>query len=305
MNATDRLPQAHAGAEKQRRTLKLERAYIRGDELVFDTEGGSERALRDGCFLLQIPSDMHIEPGIRFSREFFLPATIDGEPRSYRGFKARPDVYFDREHFQTEHVLIDGPGRAQHFPLEVVNLCDQMNALGITILKNILHRIGLSPDLWGRATGESVNNRGTHWFASSHYRTERDLLGCAPHKDTGFITVLYIDQPGLEADVDREWVSIDAVPGYFVINFGGALEILTRRSAMPIRAILHRVRRIAPQPGVPDRISFAAFLNPPAEGWLHEAFADGTIHPFQRVDEFLAEFNKVTWNDRHDEFGIK
>jgi hypothetical protein len=56
---------------------------------------------------------------------------------------------------------------------------------------------------------------------------------------------------------------------------------------------------------VPDRISFAAFLNPPAEGWLQEAVADGTIHPFQRVDEFLAEFNKITWSDRHDEFGIK
>jgi hypothetical protein len=286
-------------------TLELVRARARDGGLAFDRAGGLTRALRDGCFALEIPPELDLTPGLRLAREFYRAAD-EGEPGTsgYRGFRQRSDVYFDREHFQTEHVLIDRPGRARHFPPALAAMCEQMNGLGLLVLRHVLAAIGVPRVLWSRVTGGAIDDAGTHWYASSHYRPERDQLGCAPHKDTGFVTILYIEREGLEASCGGEWVSIDPVPGCFIVNFGGALEILTEATHTPVRAILHRVRRTVRQPGVEDRFSFAAFVNPPATGTLYRCDASGGAAPCQSVEEFLVEFNKATWNDRHDDFGI-
>lgn len=304
--AIDRAAPGPAAPARVRRRLALERAVVRGGALVFAAPDGPDRALRDGCFLLERPAELDVTPGLTLSRQFYRAAE-DGPPetRAYRGFRDRPGVYFDREHFQTEHVLIDGPGRAALFPPELSELCDRMNGLGLLVLRHVLAQLEVPRARWHEVTGGAVDNAGTHWFASSHYRPERDQLGCAPHKDTGFVTILYIDQDGLEAAVDGDWLSIDPEPGCFVVNFGGSLEILTRRTRTPVRAILHRVRQTTRVPGVEDRFSFAAFVNPPATGMLYECDAAGGAAPCQRVEDFLVEFNKATWNDRHDDFGIK
>jgi hypothetical protein len=297
-------PPSEPGAPPRR--LRLERAALRDGRLAFAGSAAISRALRDGCFALETPPDLDLAPGITLSRAFYR-AHDDGDPdlRAYRGFREHADVYFDREHFQTEHVLIDGPGRRRLFPPALIAMCDRMNDVALTMLRCVLAEIGLPQPLWSRVTGGAVDNLGTHWFASSHYRPERDLPGCAPHKDTGFVTVLYIDQPGLEASIGGEWVPIDPVPGCLIVNFGGSLEILTQRTRTPVRAILHRVRRTTPAAGAQDRFSFAAFANPPASGVLYQVDADGRAHPHQRVEDFLVEFNRATWNDRHDAFGIR
>lgn len=292
----------HVGA----RRLRIERATSRDGKLRFSDPAGLRRALADGCFYLEIPADLNVTPGVTLSREFYKD-TNDGDPRSaaYRGMRDREGIYFDREHFQTEHVLIDGPGRARHFPPELVAMCDGMNAIALQVMRHVLEALAIPEDLWATVSGGAIQNRGTHWFASSHYRSHRDQLGCAPHKDTGFVTVLYIDQEGLEALVDGRWIAIDPSPGCFVINFGASLEILTEESKIPVQAILHRVRRIPPRNGVEDRFSFAAFVNPPATGWLYKWRRDDTLARHQSVEEFLIEFNEKTWNDRHNEFGIR
>jgi isopenicillin N synthase-like dioxygenase len=264
------------------------------------------RGLRDGCFFLEIPAALDVLSAIELCRQFYRDRD-DRDPatRGYRAFRELAGIYFDREHFQTEHVLIDGPGRARHFPPELIATCDAMNDVAMRILRWVLATLGVPERDWDRATGGAAFNRGTHWFAASHYRPERDQLGCAPHKDTGFVTVLYMNQPGLEARFGDEWLAVDPVPGSFLINFGGSFEILTRDTARPVQAILHRVRRIERRAGVEDRFSFAAFTNPPADGILQRYDATGALVPHQGVSEFLAEFNQTTWNDRHDDFGIK
>lgn len=295
-----------SGTSPAPRRMQLERAARRGDRLAFGSAEQCSKAMRDGCFLLEIPKDLDLSPGLALSRQFYRDLE-DGaaEARAYRGFRDRPGVYFDREHFQTEHVLLDRPARLQHFPPELVAMCDRMNELGLVVLRSLLAEVGVAPALWRQVTGGAVDDAGTHWFASSHYRPERDLLGCAPHKDTGFATILYIDREGLEAWVDGAWISVDPEPGHFLVNFGGALEILTRRTSTPVRAILHRVRQTYRVAGVEDRFSFAAFVNPPPSEMLYECDAEGQAHPYQRVEEFLVEFNKATWHDRHDDFGIR
>lgn len=287
--------------------LCLQRARLTGDDLHFEEPGGLQRALRDGFFLLAIPSDLDLRPGITLCREFHRPAAPAGRPEhpaGYRGYRDLEGIYFDREHFQTEHVLIDGPERARRFPPELLRMTDRMHALARTVLRVVLAELGVREHLWGTVTGNAVDGRGTEWFAANHYRTERDLLGCAPHKDTGFVTVLYIEQEGLEADVDGSWVSIDPVPGHFVVNFGGSFELLTATSDRPVRAVLHRVRQCRPDPAGEDRFSFAAFVNPPATGDLYQLNGDGTARAVRRVEDFLRDFNERTWADRHGDFGI-
>ncbi|MGP3999535.1 2OG-Fe(II) oxygenase family protein [Streptomyces sp. 8N706] len=183
-------------------------------------------------------------------------------------------------------------------------MTDRMNALALRVLREVLGALGIDQRIWSEVTGGAVDGLGTHWFAASHYRSERDRLGCAPHQDTGFVTILYIEQEGLEALVGEEWMSVNPVPGHFVVNFGGALEMLTRPLARPVRAILHRVRQCLPNPDTEDRFSFAAFANPPATGDLHQVYDDGSVRAVQSVEEFLREFNETTWNDRYADFGI-
>lgn len=287
--------------------LRLQRARITNDELLFEMHGGLDKALRDGFFLLGIPADLDLTPGTTLCREFYRPPAPpeqDARLAGYRGYRDLEGVYFDREHFQTEHVLIDGPERERRFPLELRRMTARMHALAIVVLRSVLADLDVPEHLWGRVTGGAVEGDGTEWFAANHYRPERALLGCAPHKDTGFVTVLYIEQEGLEAAAGSSWASIDPVPGYFVVNFGGAFELLTAELTRTVKAVLHRVRRCEPDPDAGDRFSFAAFVNPPAAGDLHQMNGDGTARVVRSAEEFLRDFNEETWADRHADFGI-
>ncbi|MBA6440733.1 2OG-Fe(II) oxygenase family protein [Streptomyces sp. GMR22] len=285
--------------------MTLQRASVRGPGLAFDTEGGLSQALADGCFLLAMPAGFDPGPGITLCREFYR-APEDGPEatRPYRGFRALEGVYFDREHFQTEHVLIDGPGRRRHFPPELTVMTERMSELTLLVLRCAMADLGIATHLWSEITGGAVDGRGTHWFAANHYRSDRPQLGCAPHKDTGFVTVLYNEEPGLEASADGVWTPIDPVPGHFVVNFGGAFELLTAALSRPVHAILHRVRQCTPAPGAADRFSFAAFANPPATGNLYQVRGDGSATAVRSSEDFLREFNEHTWSDRHADFGI-
>lgn len=286
--------------------MTLQRALVDNEAaLAFTTEGGMSQALRDGCFLLAIPSEFNAEPGITLCRQFYRsPEDGPEETHAYRGFRALEGIYFDREHFQTEHVLIDGPGRRLHFPDELIDMTEQMSDLTRLVLRHAMNELDIPEVLWSEVTGGAVDGRGTHWFAANHYRSEQPKLGCAPHKDTGFVTVLYNEEPGLEASVDGTWVPIDPAPGFFIVNFGGTFELLTAELSRPVRAILHQVRQCNPTPGSQDRFSFAAFANPPATGDLYQVYRDGSAAAVRSSAEFLREFNEQTWSDRHAEFGI-
>ncbi|MGJ5833727.1 2OG-Fe(II) oxygenase family protein [Streptomyces ossamyceticus] len=285
--------------------MTLQRARTASGELVFETGGGLSQALQDGCFYLAIPEDIDLEPGKLLCRQFYRPAH-PGSPelRPYRGFRRNDGIYFDREYYQTEHILADGPAREKYLPPDVVALCERMTSLALLVLTSTLTGLGIDEAVWEKVTGGAVGGGGTQWFAASHYRPERHQLGCAPHKDTGFVTVLYIEQDGLESSVGGEWIPIAPLPGYFLVNFGGATELLTARMGRPVQAILHRVRSCVTEPAREDRFSFAVFANPPATGDLYQMSESGEPVAVRGVEEFLRDFNNETWSDRHTDFGI-
>jgi isopenicillin N synthase-like dioxygenase len=283
-------------------SLKLQRAFLQGEEVIFEENNSFYKAIEDGFFLLEIPGHINLTPGIKLAESFYQDSN-DHDP--YKNFKRSSDIYFDREHFQTEHILLDQHKRAELFPRELKKMCDQMNEVGIKILKNVCLFLGLPKEDLTKVMCGTLENKGTHWFACSHYRSERDLPGCAAHKDTGFVTVLYVEQTGLEAFIDKCWQPIEPRKGYFIINFGASLEILTANIKPSVRAILHRVRKINSLGSKKDRFSFASFLNPSPHLDLYQYSKNHVPQKYMPVKSFLDDFNKKTWNDRHDDFGIR
>ncbi|XP_013631954.1 PREDICTED: feruloyl CoA ortho-hydroxylase 2-like [Brassica oleracea var. oleracea] len=64
-------------------------------------------------------------------------------------------------------------------------------------------------------------------------------LGMPPHSDYGFVTLLLQDDvEGLQIMYRDEWVTVDPIPGSFVVNVGDHLEIFSNGR---YKSVLHRV----------------------------------------------------------------
>ncbi|WP_150951826.1 isopenicillin N synthase family dioxygenase [Microbacterium testaceum] len=88
--------------------------------------------------------------------------------------------------------------------------------------------------------------------------------GVGAHKDSGVLTLLWVEpgKGGLQVERDGEWVDAPPVPGAFVVNIGELLEYATQGY---LRATNHRV--ISPK--FPDeRISVPFFFNPALDARL-------------------------------------
>lgn len=82
--------------------------------------------------------------------------------------------------------------------------------------------------------------------------------GVGAHKDSGVLTLLWVEpgKGGLQVQRDGEWVDAPPVPGAFVVNIGEMLEYATQGY---LTATNHRV--ISPT-APDDRISVPFFFNP-------------------------------------------
>ncbi|TWP36515.1 isopenicillin N synthase family dioxygenase [Leekyejoonella antrihumi] len=82
--------------------------------------------------------------------------------------------------------------------------------------------------------------------------------GVGAHKDSGVLTLLYVEpgKGGLQVEHDGEWIDAPAMPGAFVVNIGELLEYATGGY---LRATVHRV--VSPPEGS-ERISAPYFFNP-------------------------------------------
>ncbi len=89
-------------------------------------------------------------------------------------------------------------------------------------------------------------------------REPRPRQGVGAHKDSGVLTLLWVEpgKGGLQVERDGEWVDAPPVPGAFVVNIGELLEYATGGY---LKATNHRVV----SPSAPDdRISIPFFFNP-------------------------------------------
>jgi isopenicillin N synthase-like dioxygenase len=137
-----------------------------------------------------------------------------------------------------------------------------MRDLALNVLRGVLQKLDLPPDIWDEATGRAVSGAGTYHLTFNHFRSDLRARGLNVHKDSGWVTVLRSIEPGLEVLRGDRWLPITPIPDHFIINFGCAMEILTRRTQTPVAAVAHRVHEVAARPtGMPHRFSYALFVD--------------------------------------------
>ncbi|PSS23627.1 Protein DMR6-LIKE OXYGENASE 1 like [Actinidia chinensis var. chinensis] len=93
-------------------------------------------------------------------------------------------------------------------------------------------------------------------------------LGMPPHSDYGFLTLLLQDEvEGLQIQFQEKWVTVQPIPGSFVINVGDHLEIFSNGR---YKSVLHRAIVNSTRP----RISVAS---------LHSVPVTTTIRPCPKL----------------------
>ena len=253
------------------------------------------QAFNDGFFYLNVNKALNIESLKYFTKSFYLNHNLK-----------ESEIYFDRKGFQTEHLLISDNDWKEYLVDDVCISLNILSAILTTILSDSLKELGVSKEIWSIITGHAVDKKPLYWFAANHYRTKLNNQGCPGHKDTGFITLLHAENDGLEyAFLDKNnniyWQEIKPVKDHLIVHFGESYERLTQKYCIPVKAIFHRVRKIAFNENKEDRHSFAVFINSFSDENLYELLSYNQFRKLMPVHKFLEDFNKSTWKDYHDE----
>ncbi|CAD6245610.1 unnamed protein product [Miscanthus lutarioriparius] len=145
------------------------------------------------------------------------------------------------------------------------------HALFMEVMAAALEALGIPQQA---AAGGSGGVLGELAAAASHMMTvncypacpQPELtLGMPPHSDYGLFTFVLQDHvEGLQVMHDGRWLTVDPVPGSFVVNVGDHLEIYSNGR---YKSVLHRVRVNSTRP----RISVASFHSLPAERVIRPA----------------------------------
>ncbi|CAL5032758.1 unnamed protein product [Urochloa decumbens] len=151
--------------------------------------------------------------------------------------------------------------------------CHMMNLSSI-LLKAISNTLELDEEhlhmAFGGSHGISANMRVTYYPKCP----QPDLtLGLSPHTDVGGITLLLLDDnniSGTQVRKENEWVTLQSVPGAFIVNVGDQIQIISNGK---YKSVEHRVLANSDQ----DRVNIAFFCNP--EGDFPIAPASKLVSP--------------------------
>jgi isopenicillin N synthase-like dioxygenase len=98
--------------------------------------------------------------------------------------------------------------------------------------------------------------------------------GVGAHKDSGVLTLLFVEpgKGGLQVEKDGDWIDAPPLDGAFVVNIGELLEVATDGY---LKATVHRV--ISPLIG-DDRISIPFFYSPALDATIPLLTLPGELH---------------------------
>ena len=126
-----------------------------------------------------------------------------------------------------------------------------MSAAAARVTRALSVGLGLAAN----ALDERVLGQAPHWQAKLASYPPNVGPGVGAHSDSGWLTLLWADQPGLEAQLRTgEWVAVPPIEGAVAVNLG---EMLQLASGGYYRATPHRVGHSARR-----RISLPFFWNP-------------------------------------------
>lgn len=222
----------------------LHRAEIKDNNLCFEKGSDFFEAVKEGIFMLKIPPSVNIKACDSFAQNFYK----DSLNHEYQGFnKHTSDVFddpllgFHQRIDQIEQFLLERRFWQNWYPSSINRVGEQLCLISKMIIKCILQHTGINQDDFSMATGGCSELNGSYHLTFNHYRPTLQKKGLSSHKDDGLVTILRTVSPGLEINRLDKWERVKINTDYFIINFGLTMEILTRHSALPVAAIMHRV----------------------------------------------------------------
>ena len=234
-----------------------------------------KQAARDGFFYMQTPSlaqDL-IPHAVDFANNFY-------KSDYYTSIVNLPNVtgYRKYDNSQVEGFYCERMHWDTLYPKEVAQLAHILHDLSLDLLQKVAPLVldHLPVEKWPQATGGLYQDQGMYHLSFKHYRVEKNEIGINPHQDVGFLTLLYIDKKGLYAKIDDAWQPIDPKPGYLIVNFGSAFEILVNDQSK-LQASWHFVEQITNEKHGGDRINFALFSNNNLEVPVHRILPSGEL----------------------------
>ncbi|ALK30870.1 2OG-Fe(II) oxygenase family protein [Burkholderia plantarii] len=270
-------------------------AYFHDRAVHFVEPDGFERTRTLGAFHLRHPDGFDFRAGIELAQKYYLPVG-DGPDAAFRGYRSRSLSrsllgYSQTGNDQDELLQIEAKLWDDYLPSAAATLLWRMNELNRGVLTDLFLRVGVSPADIDTIAGGMSKNEALQYCIFNHYRSEvAEPLGLTAHRDSGFITMLYTTEPGLESQQGQTWIPFDPMPGHFTIVLGHSFEILTQRLPDPVNASYHRVRRMATrEAGVPDRFTFGVYIGPRWDQLLFQYDTDGKL---SNVGTFL-EFQRA------------
>jgi isopenicillin N synthase-like dioxygenase len=176
------------------------------------------------------------------------------------------------------------PERPEGFATVIGGYYDHAMNVAIEVLRAIADVLGLDTAFFDDKFSKPMALlRGNYYPTRPDWAGDKDF-GIAEHTDYGCVTLLGTDGvPGLEAQtISGDWISVNANPGEFIINFGEMLQIWTEGR---VRATPHRVRG-----SNEERISVPLFFNPNYDTNVAPMGAD---HVILAGDHLTKRFNET------------
>jgi hypothetical protein len=226
----------------------LQKAFIENGQLCFEERNNFKKALKEGIFMLKIPENFDPTEADQFAQTFYLGE--DKKEMHYGHFKKyNSEIFkdsllgFHQRVDQIEQFLLEKRFWNEWYPEPISRIAYQLCDISSIIIKTILKTVGIRIEDYDKATGGCATKEGSYHLTFNHYRPALKKNGLSSHKDDGFVTILRTVSPGLEVNRYDKWEMVATNKNYFIINFGLAMEILTRNSSCPVSAIMHRVSR--------------------------------------------------------------
>ncbi|MCV7424066.1 isopenicillin N synthase family oxygenase [Mycobacterium yunnanensis] len=133
----------------------------------------------------------------------------------------------------------------------------KLTDVAMRLLRQWALALGQEPDVFDAAFAENPSTLiKVVRYPARH--DESASQGVGGHKDSGVLTLLFVEpgRGGLQVEHDGQWVDADPVDGALIVNIGELLEFATSGY---LKATVHRV--VSPHDGR-DRISIPFFFNP-------------------------------------------
>eukprot|EP00667_Euglena_gracilis_P012113 EG_transcript_12407 len=179
--------------------------------------------------------------------------TLDWKQGFDFGHKPVPDLPDDHPANRCNDGYNQWPDSLPEFKAEMEGYYRVMEGLSVQLTALLSEALGLPPNYF-----EPHFSKHTSFLRLNYYPVSSDptKLGISPHKDAGFLTILYTDEvASLQVQNEGHWITVAPDPNAFVINIGDMCQVWSNDQFV---ASLHRVTTNQSK----ARISMPFFYNP-------------------------------------------